>query len=98
MNTKLFATLCTLLSGSCVAAGQPSDTLRSDSDKSVNSAFDLTQTRVIATRNTIIFRQQVEGDAGAAKPEAIGKLPGSPVYSYVWPLSADSSVVGFGSS
>jgi hypothetical protein len=37
----------------------------------------------------------LSGVAGADTPEAVGRLAGAPVWSYVWPTSLDSATVGF---
>ncbi len=57
--------------------------------------FDLVQTSVVKQNQNLIFTQVVSGKAGSSKPSAIGKFAASNVYSYVWPTSLDSSLVGF---
>ena len=57
--------------------------------------FDLVQTSVVKQGQNLIFTQVVSGKAGSSKPAATGKFAASNVYSYVWPTSLDSSIVGF---
>ena len=61
----------------------------------VEPAFDITAAQVHHLGSTVYFQQEVIGEAGAEIPEEIGELAGAGVYSYVWPTSLDSSVVGF---
>jgi hypothetical protein len=57
--------------------------------------FDLVLTRIERFGSKLIFHQVVAGVAGKLIPEKQGKLAGAEVYSYVWPTSLDSAVVGF---
>jgi hypothetical protein len=57
--------------------------------------FDLVLTRIERFGSKLIFHQVVSGEAGKLIPEKTGKLAGADVYSYVWPTSLDSEVVGF---
>ena len=43
----------------------------------------------------LVFRMAVSGEAGKSRPAPSGKLAGATVYSYVWPTSLDSAVIGF---
>ena len=52
--------------------------------------FDIVSTAIKRSGNTVTFNISVSGKAGASKPAASGKLAGSSVYSYVWPLSLNS--------
>ncbi|CAI0857500.1 hypothetical protein [Serratia quinivorans] len=61
----------------------------------VEPEFDLVQTRVFKEGDQLVFEQLVEGDAGKRKPAVKNSFAGAEVYSYVWPTSLDSSVVGF---
>ncbi len=65
------------------------------SDQRVKAAFDIVQASVTTEANSAVFRMQVSGKAGSAKPSRNGKLAGSRVFSYVWPTSLDPSQVGF---
>ena len=57
--------------------------------------FDLIRTSVLKQGQNLVFTQTLKGKAGESKPAATGKFEGSNVYSYVWPTSLDSSIVGF---
>ncbi len=61
----------------------------------VDPAFDITVAQVHRLGSTYYFQQEVVGTTGSEIPEATGDLAGAGVYSYVWPTSLDSSVVGF---
>ena len=58
-------------------------------------AFDIQKASVRRDGHQLVFRIDVAGQAGSSIPNAIGKLKGSTVYSYVWPTSFDPSAVGF---
>lgn len=58
-------------------------------------AFDIQQASVQRDGSHLVFGMRVAGGAGSDTPQAIGKLKGSTVYSYVWPTSFDPSAVGF---
>lgn len=57
--------------------------------------FDIVHTKITTQNNIVTFHMAVAGNAGSNKPNSIGKLAGSSVYSYVWPTSINSSAVGF---
>ncbi len=58
-------------------------------------SFDIQTASIKRDGQSLVFRLDVVGKAGASEPSAIGKLAGSTVYSYVWPTSFDPSTVGF---
>jgi hypothetical protein len=60
-----------------------------------DAAFDLVHTHIYRDGNKLVFQQIVAGTAGVNTPKPTGKFAGSDVYSYVWPTSLDSDVVGF---
>ncbi|VVP20316.1 hypothetical protein PS880_03790 [Pseudomonas fluorescens] len=60
-----------------------------------DAAFDLVHTHIYRDGNNLVFQQIVAGTAGVNTPKPTGKFAGSDVYSYVWPTSLDSDVVGF---
>lgn len=62
----------------------------------VEQTFDLLSSDVRFEGADIVFRSRVVDAAGDAVPDPVGELNGAPVWSYVWPTSLDSSVVGFG--
>lgn len=57
--------------------------------------FAIVRAEVSTAGDVLRFRMEVAGKSGATKPAATGKVPGSTVYSYVWPTKLDSSQVGF---
>lgn len=71
------------------------DPIESEINEEIEAEWDIVQARVVRFGDTLIFHQVVAGEAGALIPEPIGDLAGASVFSYVWPTSLDSSVVGF---
>lgn len=69
--------------------------IASKTSKTVKAPFDIVHTRISTEGNVAVFHMAVSGKAGAVRPTRSGKLAGSSVFSYVWPTSLDSSVVGF---
>ncbi len=67
----------------------------SDASPDVDAAFDLVATSVRVDDGVAVFRSQVVGSAGSQVPDAVGALDQAQVWSYVWPTTLDSSVVGF---
>lgn len=64
-------------------------------DTSKPSAFDITRAGATTDGRLTTFMMEVAGIAGSVKPEAIGRLEGAKVQSYVWPTGLDPDVVGF---
>ena len=60
--------------------------------------FDLTSVRAVYDQELeqIEMSIEVEGDAGATIPTAVGQLDGAPVLGYVFPTTLNSNDVGFG--
>lgn len=58
--------------------------------------FDIVEVSVTSDGAELLFWMRVAGTAGATIPNPTGALPGAEVYSYVWPTTLDSGVVGFG--
>lgn len=58
-------------------------------------ALDIFHTRITTQGRLATFHMAVAGEAGAAQPDATGKLGGAQVYSYVWPTTLDPATVGF---
>ncbi len=71
------------------------ETIAANSGNVSQAEFDIVNTEITQTVDTVIFKITVNGKAGTSKPAASGKLAGSSVYSYVWPTSLNSSTVGF---
>lgn len=96
LNSFLFAALITTaLAGPTVADTGHEGGLASAKGGVALSAFDIVHTRITTQGNTAVFHMAVSDRAGVNKPAATGKLPGSDVFSYVWPTSIDSYEVGF---
>lgn len=60
--------------------------------------FDIVGAKVTRDKEALLFRMTTAGNVGTAKPTKTGALAGSSVFSYVWPTSLDSAVVGFESN
>lgn len=69
--------------------------IKSPQDPSTPPAFDITQASATTDGRIITFAMEVAGQAGSVTPEAIGKLPGAKVESYVWPTKLDPQAAGF---
>lgn len=67
----------------------------SDSGTETLDPFDIVHAKISSKGNIATFHMRVSAKAGTNKPIATGKLAGSNVFSYVWPTSINSSVVGF---
>tara|TARA_B110000093_G_scaffold75386_1_gene82020 strand:- start:418 stop:1182 length:765 start_codon:yes stop_codon:yes gene_type:complete len=63
----------------------------------IDPTFDIVHAKISVNNNIATFHMAVAAEAGTNKPESIGQLGGSNVYSYVWPTSMDSAIVGFDS-
>jgi hypothetical protein len=87
------ASLCSL--GLYIALALEVTGITSKSGNTSLAEFDLIKTSVSREGQNLVFTQTVSGKAGASTPASSGKFEGSQVYSYVWPTSLDSSVVGF---
>ncbi len=60
-----------------------------------NPAFDIVNAQITKEENSLVFKIKVAGIAGAVQPTKSGALGGAKVFSYVWPTSMNSSIVGF---
>jgi hypothetical protein len=89
------ATALALGSATVHAHGKHEGGLATAPAQAVRAAFDIVHTRITTDGNVAIFHMGVSGRAGAKKPTAGGKLAGSTVFSYVWPTTLDSALVGF---
>ena len=63
--------------------------------KAVKATFDVVNTRITTDGNVAVFQMQLSGRAGQSRPARSGKVAGSQVFSYVWPTSLDTALVGF---
>lgn len=66
-------------------------------ESAVQAEFDIVHSKVTTEGNVAVFHMAVSGQAGDKKPTASGALGGSRVFSYVWPTTLDSALVGFAS-
>lgn len=86
-----------LISSNATADGNHSGGIqaRSGGEKTPVAGFDIVHAKVTTHGNVATFHMAVTDKAGISKPTATGKLAGSDVFSYVWPTSLDSGIVGF---
>jgi len=95
-SSVLFASLLAGLTGAASAhEGGHHGGIATEASNTVQAPFDIVHTRITTEGNLAVFHMAVSGKAGASRPTPSGKLAGSDVFSYVWPTSLDSSVVGF---
>ncbi|GLX78295.1 hypothetical protein tinsulaeT_16350 [Thalassotalea insulae] len=69
--------------------------IQAKASQEVKAEFDIVHAKVTTSGAHLVFQQEARGKVGTAKPKATGTLAGTEVYSYVWPTSLNSSVVGF---
>ncbi|MBZ0279547.1 MAG: hypothetical protein K8L97_02320 [Anaerolineae bacterium] len=77
------------------AAHDDGEPIHSDESEGVAAEFDIVFAQVTQTGSNLIFQMMVNGEAGVTLPEAGGAVPGAEVFSYVWPTSLDTALVGF---
>lgn len=68
---------------------------RLNQTKTIEASFDIVHAKVTTQNNIATFHMRVVAAAGTDKPAPTGKLAGSNVFSYVWPTSLNSGLVGF---
>ena len=61
----------------------------------IDAAFDIVHANITRQNNTLTFHMRVSGQAGRQVPSATGALAGSDVFSYVWPTTLNTAMVGF---
>ncbi len=81
-----------LLSTTAMAAAMD---IQSKKSLPENPSFDIQKASIKKDGQHLVFGMELVKNAGAKIPEAIGKLKGASVYSYVWPTGFDPSLVGF---
>lgn len=69
--------------------------IRSGRNDQTSPAFDIMSASATTDGRLTTFMMEVAGAAGSKRPEAIGRLTGARVESYVWPTSLDPALVGF---
>jgi hypothetical protein len=94
-RTTRAALAATTLLACATASAQHAGHVTSPADEKIDASFDIVRTDVKSEGADIVFRVQVRGKAGAIRPKSVGQFAGSAVYSYVWPTSLDSGIVGF---
>ena len=98
-SRKFSLLLAALLAGLAGGAGahdaNHAGGIASKAARAVKAPFDIVHTTITTKDNVATFHMALSGKAGANRPAKSGKLAGSSVFSYVWPTSLDSSVVGF---
>ncbi len=97
-NQLFTATLAASLTSSpAFAGGQHSGGIHSNHAHTgeVKASFDIVHAKVTTQNNIATFHMSVAEQAGENKPLSTGTLAGSKVFSYVWPTSLNSGVVGF---
>lgn len=95
MTNSRIATGLAGLGAMLLTTGVLAHDIKSKGDKAKPASFDIVHTEIVRDGADLVFRMAVSGKAGASKPSKVGKLAGSTVYSYVWPTSLNSGVVGF---
>lgn len=89
-------TACSLFTGQVQAHdGAHKGGIQTKITTAVNAPYDIVHSKISTNGNVAVFHMQVSGIAGSSKPDKVGKLAGSRVFSYVWPTTLDPSVVGF---
>lgn len=81
--------------GPAFAHGPEEGGITAPKGNGVAAPFDIIHARISTDGNTAVFHMGVSGEAGDSKPSPSGKLAGSRVFSYVWPTTIDTAVVGF---
>lgn len=73
-------------------AGKP---IHPEESNNVAPEFDIVFAQVVQLGSNLVFQMSVTGEAGASSPERTGSVSGAEVFSYVWPTSLDTALVGF---
>jgi hypothetical protein len=96
LSSLLTSALLTAIAGGAAAHGpEHQGGIAGTANKAVRAPFDIVHTRISTDGNTAVFHMAVSGKAGASRPAKSGQLAGSSVFSYVWPTTLDSAIVGF---
>ena len=87
----------TLIHTHAIADGKHRGGIQAEHDKEgqTKPTFDIVHAIVTTQNNIATFHMAVAARAGESKPVPSGQLAGSDVFSYVWPTSLNSAVVGF---
>lgn len=95
LSHLVIATALALGSGLVLAHGHHHGGIATKPNTAVKAPFDIIHTKITTEGNVATFHMAVSGKAGASKPAKSGKLAGSTVFSYVWPTTLDTALVGF---
>ncbi|OBU24677.1 hypothetical protein [Photobacterium aquimaris] len=98
MRKTILATMVTAIvtfTGSVSAHTSHSGGIQAKTNNTKLAPFDIIHTKITTKGNVATFHIAVSGKAGEITPTPIGKLAGSDVFSYVWPLTLNSHEVGF---
>lgn len=94
-RVSLLLLLLIVLMAVPAAAHDDGEPIHSDASEAIAPEFDIVFAQVTQAGSNLIFQMVVDGEAGAVIPEAVGAVPGAEVFSYVWPTSLDTALVGF---
>ncbi|PLW67090.1 hypothetical protein [Pseudohalioglobus lutimaris] len=101
MNSNYLVKAATLTIAATItqafASGNHTGGIHTEPDQTggIKPSFDIVHAKVTLQKNIATFHMGVAVNAGSVKPLPTGKLAGSDVFSYVWPTSLNSGVVGF---
>lgn len=77
------------------AHGAHSGGIQSAANQDILGAMDILHAKIEVEGNIANFHMATVASVGQEVPASKGALAGSDVYSYVWPTSLDSAIVGF---
>lgn len=92
---RLLLLLMVMLMALPAAAHDDGEPIHADETEGIAAEFDIVFAQVTQAGSNLIFQMVVNGEAGVTLPEAVGAVPGAEVFSYVWPTSLDTALVGF---
>ncbi len=98
MTSKALTTALLMIAAGAASAHGPTrhtGGISAQRDKAVLADFDIVHANITSSGNIATFHMAVAGRAGKSRPTATGKLAGSRVFSYVWPVSLDPYEAGF---
>jgi len=94
-RVSLLLLLLIVLMAVPAAAHDDGEPIHADETEGIAAEFDIVFAQVTQAGSNLIFQMMVNGEAGVTLPEAVGAVPGAEVFSYVWPTSLDTALVGF---
>jgi hypothetical protein len=94
-NSHVRRTACACAIALAMPLAAQADAISGKTGNQQLAPFDIVKTEIALKNDVVTFSIAVSDKAGTSKPAATGKLAGANVYSYVWPTSLNSSVVGF---